>query len=107
MAASLVDVREVSVRPDEVRTYAALWQNAQKIAAWLVGRGLARGERFGLMMRNHPEFVEMLAAASITAGVAVLIDPRTRGDKLACTLRNGGCVGNVCFRALHPVRATR
>jgi crotonobetaine/carnitine-CoA ligase len=95
-------------RPDEVRTYADLWQNAQKIASWLVERGLARGERFALMMRNHPEFVETLAAASITAGVAVPIDPRTRGEKLAYTLRDSGCVGMVCadycLEALRPLR---
>ena len=95
-------------RPDEVRTYAALWLGAQKIAAWLVERRLARGDRFGLMMRNHPEFVETLAAASITGGVVVPIDPRTRGEKLAYTLRDSGCVGFVCadycLDALRPLR---
>jgi crotonobetaine/carnitine-CoA ligase len=97
-------------RPDEVRTYAALWQNAQRIAAWLIGRGLAHGECFGLMMRNHPEFVETLAAASITGTVVVPIDPRTRGEKLAYTLRDSGCIGFVgadyCLDALRPLRAT-
>jgi carnitine-CoA ligase len=95
-------------RADEVRTYARLWLNAQRIASWLVARRLLRGERFGLMMRNHPEFVETLAAASITAGVAVPIDPRTRGGKLAYTLRNSGCVGIVCADyCLEAVRAVR
>jgi crotonobetaine/carnitine-CoA ligase len=73
-----------------------------------VGRGLARGDRFGIMMRNHPEFVEALIAASITAGVAVPIDPRTRGEKLAYTLRNSGCVGIVCGDyCLAPLRMLR
>src|SRR5579871_3296846 len=75
-------------RPDEVRTYAALWLDAQRIASWLVRRGLARGERFGLVMRNHPEF----------------------GEKLAYTLRHSGCVGVVCadycLEALRAVRET-
>jgi len=93
---------------DEIRTYADLWRNAQRIASWLAGRGLARGERFGLMMRNHPEFVETLIAASITAAVAVPIDPRTRGEKLAYTLRNSGCVGIVCADyCLEPLRTLR
>lgn len=95
-------------RPDEVRTHADLWLNAQRIASWLVARGVARGERFGLMMRNHPESVETLIAASITAGVAVPIDPRTRGEKLAYTLRNSGCVGIVCADyCLEALRAMR
>jgi carnitine-CoA ligase len=82
--------------PDEVCTYARLHDNAQRVAAALIGHGLAPGERFGLMMRNHPEFVETMIAASITACVFVPIDPRTRGEKLAYMLRQSGCRGIVC-----------
>ena len=42
---------------DEVRTYADLARNADRIAAALVAYGMQRGDRFGLMMRNHPEYV--------------------------------------------------
>lgn len=95
-------------RPDEVRTYADLHANAQRIAGWLVARGLRRGERFGLMLRNHPEFVETLVAASTTACVAVPIDPRTRGEKLAYALRHSACRGIVCADyCLDAVRAVR
>lgn len=82
--------------PPEVRSYAELDRNAHRIAAALVARGLGRGERFGLMLRNHPEFVEAMIAASITGTVFVPIDPRTRGEKLAYTLRNSDCRGMVC-----------
>ncbi len=82
--------------PDEVRTYAILCENANRIAHALVQRGLRPGERFALMMRNHPEFVEAMIAASTTACVAVPIDPRTRGEKLAYTLRNAACRGAIC-----------
>ena len=83
-------------RPDEVRTYAALREHANRIAAALVRYGMAPGARFGLMMRNHPEFVETMIAASTTACVFVPIDPRTRGEKLAYMLRQSGCQGIVC-----------
>jgi crotonobetaine/carnitine-CoA ligase len=82
--------------PDEVRTYADLRANGHRLAAELIRRGLARGERFGLMLRNHPEFVEAMIAASISSTVFVPIDPRTRGEKLAYVLRNAGCRGVVC-----------
>ena len=82
--------------PDEVRTFAELHSNAQRLAAWLVARGMTRGERFALMMRNHPEFVEAMVAASITATVFVPIDPRTKGEKLAYYLENADCRGVVC-----------
>jgi crotonobetaine/carnitine-CoA ligase len=81
---------ECAGRPDEVRTFAELQERANRLAAWLVRSGLVRGDRFALMMRNHPEFAEAMIAASISATVFVPIDPRTRGDKLAYTLRNSG-----------------
>jgi crotonobetaine/carnitine-CoA ligase len=82
--------------PDEIRTYAELADRANHIASELIRRGLGRGDRFGLMMRNHPEFVETMAAASSTATVIVPIDPRSRGEKLAFFLRKAGCRGVIC-----------
>ena len=82
--------------PDEVRTFAALHANAHRLAAWLVARGMRRGDRFALAMRNHPEFVEAMIAASITGTVIVPVDPRTKGEKLAYYLANADCRGIVC-----------
>ena len=82
--------------PDEVRTYAQLQENANRIAAALVQKGLEPGERFALMMRNHPEYVETMIAASVTGTVFVPIDPRTRGEKLGYMLQNADCHGVVC-----------
>jgi crotonobetaine/carnitine-CoA ligase len=81
---------ECAGKADQVRTFAQLHQRANGLAAALIARGLGRGDRFALMMRNHPEFAEAMIAASISATVFVPIDPRTRGDKLAYTLRNSG-----------------
>jgi crotonobetaine/carnitine-CoA ligase len=83
-------------RADEVRTYADLQTNGNRIAAALIARGLAPGARFGLMMRNHPEFVETMIGASISGCVFVPIDPRTRGEKLAYMLRQSQCRGIIC-----------
>lgn len=85
--------------PDEVRSYADLAENANRIAADLVARGMRKGDRFAIMMRNHPEFVEAMIAASMAGCVFVPIDPRTRGDKLAFLLRNSGSRGVFCSDA--------
>jgi crotonobetaine/carnitine-CoA ligase len=82
--------------PDEVRTYADLQRNANCIAAQLVSYGMNKGDRFAIMMRNHPEFVEAMIAASITGCVFVPVDPRIRGDKLGYMLRNSGSRGVIC-----------
>ena len=96
--------------PPDVRTYADLLQNANRIAAALVERGLERGARFGLMMRNHPEFVETMIAASLSGCVYVPIDPRTRGEKLVHFLRHSNCRGLItadyCLPAVEEIRST-
>ena len=84
------------VRDDEIRSYADLLENGNRIAARLIDRGMQKGDRFALLMRNHPEFIETMIAASITGCVFVPIDPRARGDKLAYTLANSNCKGVVC-----------
>ncbi|MDE2014610.1 MAG: AMP-binding protein, partial [Alphaproteobacteria bacterium] len=81
---------------DEVRTYASLWIDANKLAAGLLVRGMNYGDRFAILMRNHPEFIELMIASSLLGLAFVPIDPRTRGDKLAFTLNNSGCRGIVC-----------
>jgi crotonobetaine/carnitine-CoA ligase len=81
---------------EEVRTYAQLWLNANRLAAGLLARGMGYGDRFAILMRNHPEFIELMIAASLTGLVFVPIDPRTRGAKLVYTLNNSGCRGVVC-----------
>lgn len=81
---------------DEVRTYSDLWANANKLAAGLLASGMNYGDRFAILIRNHPEFIELMIAASLTGLVFVPIDPRTRGAKLAYTLNNSGCRGIVC-----------
>ncbi len=93
---AVVTFEGAGVRNDEVRTYADLWMNGSRIAAGLIAHGMQRGDRFGLLMQNHPEFIECMVAASISGCVFVPVDPRTRGDKLAYTLRNSACRGIVC-----------
>jgi crotonobetaine/carnitine-CoA ligase len=84
---------ECGGKPDEHRSFGELFDRGRRLATVLIERGLGRGDRFGLMMRNHPEFVEAMIAASFSGTVFVPIDPRMRGEKLAYTLRNSGSRG--------------
>ena len=83
--------------PDEVRSYASLQTNANRLAAGLAAKGVGVGDRFAIMLRNHPEFVEGMIAASILGALLVPIDPPTRGEQPACveacrTAGNGAMV---------------
>lgn len=78
---------------EETRSYRELWDNGQKLAQWLARRGVGPGQRFALMMANHPEFVDLMVASSILGSVFVPIDPRTRGEKLRYMLDFAQCRG--------------
>ena len=80
-------------RPDEVVTYGMLATKAQKLAVTLHHRGLTRGTTFAVMMRNHPEFVYALVAASLLGAICVPVDPRARGEVLRAQLAHAECRG--------------
>ncbi len=80
----------------ETLTYRELWDNGQRLAKALGDLGMGKGDRFALLIQNHPEFVELMVASAILGTVFVPIDPRTKGEKLAYMLRDSGCRGVVC-----------
>ncbi len=92
----VVTFEGAGVRRDEVRTYAELFENGNRIAVDLIAKGMKPGDRFAILIQNHPEFIEMMIAASITACVFVPIDPRTRREKLAYTINNSSSKGIYC-----------
>lgn len=81
---------------EAVRSYTQLWDNAQRIAHALQAQGVQPGDRFALLMQNHPEFVEGMIAAGITGTAFVPIDPRTQGVKLKYMLDFAECRGVIC-----------
>ncbi|MAY34595.1 MAG: ATP-dependent acyl-CoA ligase [Spongiibacteraceae bacterium] len=80
----------------QIRTYQNLWDNGQRLANALVGAGMRRGDKFALLMQNHPEFVDAMVASSLIGSVFVPIDPRTDGDKLKYMIEFSGCKGVIC-----------
>jgi len=80
---------------DEIVTYGDLFQNGCKVARALSDAGIGRGDRFSVVMRNHPEFLYILFAASLTGSVMVPIDPRSKGSKLTYQIKDSGSRGVI------------
>jgi crotonobetaine/carnitine-CoA ligase len=78
---------------DEAITYGMLVTNGHKLAVALQRQGITHGVTCGVIMRNHPEFVYALVAASLLGAVLVPIDPRTRGEALRRQLAHAACQG--------------
>ncbi len=68
---------------EDILTYADLYEKSNRFAAYLKRLGLGKGDTFGLFMRNHPELIYALLGGTYIGAIAVHIDPRSRGDKLA------------------------
>jgi len=88
--------------PEEVLTYRELFENSCRLAHALLKKGIGQGDTFAVIMRNHPEFVYGLLAASMTGAVMVPIDPRSKGEKLQYQLADSGSRGVIFTSDLAP-----
>jgi len=84
--------------PDEVLTYSDLVLKGNRLARAMERMGIGRGDSFSVVMRNHPEVVLSMYAASVLGAVLVPIDPRSKGEKLRYQIRDSGSKG-VIFAA--------
>jgi len=67
----------------EVRlNYRDIYENSNKIARLLLDNGIGSGDTFAVYMKNYPEFVYALIAASTIGAIMVPVDPRTIGERL-------------------------
>jgi len=80
----------------ERRSFCALYSNGNALAAFLVEKGMLKGDRFAVVLQNQPENVEALIAASIAGCVLVSVDPRSKADRLAYILNQSNCRGVIC-----------
>lgn len=92
---ALGDYPAVALGTETVHDYAALARRAAGLAGGLHGLGLAPGDRVALVMKNGPEYVELLFAAWQAGLVAVPINARLHPDEFAYILDHSGA--RVCF----------
>jgi len=104
----MLTIEGAGLRPDEVRSYRQLWDNARRLAQVMLDLGIQPGERMALLMANHAEFVEAMVAASIVGAAVVPIDARTKGDKLHFLLASSQCsaafAADYALSHLQPLR---
>lgn len=84
--ATFVEILPNGSLRDERRSFAALHDRGRRLAALLQQLGVRPGDRFALIMQNHPEFLEAMVAAACLGATFVPLDPRSVGEKLAYML---------------------
>ncbi len=63
-------------------TYDELWQRSMQVARSLVGLGLGKGERVGILMTNRLEWVSSCFGISMAGGVAVGLSTFSTAEEL-------------------------
>ena len=79
---------EYDTQGDESLSYSQLFMNASRLASWLLEKGVAKGDRVAVFMRNYPEFLYAIFGSNIIGAIWVALDPRLVGESLAYQIRD-------------------
>jgi acyl-CoA synthetase (AMP-forming)/AMP-acid ligase II len=82
--------KEFIVYRDERRSFADIYAEAIRVAACLQQRGIAKGDRVAIAMRNYPEWITSLVACLHLGAVAVPMNAWWQADELAYGLKDSG-----------------
>ncbi len=91
------------VAGDERLTFGEVYAQAGRIAQWLVGEGVGRGDRIGIAMRNSPSWIALYMGILMAGGTAVLLNGWWQSEEFAAALTEVEC--SIVFAC--PPRARR
>ena len=80
---------------DRVASYTALANRAARIAAWLAGRGIGRGDRVGLLLNNRLEWVESFFGAAMLGAEIVAFSTWSSRDELDYLIGDSGIAAMI------------
>ncbi|WP_235538506.1 class I adenylate-forming enzyme family protein [Sphingomonas sp. Root710] len=83
--------RPLVITDEEVLTYADVTLLSVALAAGLKARGIAKGERVGLIMANDPLTVPLMFAIWRAGAIAVPLNTLYRPDEIRFALAEAGC----------------
>ena len=79
------------VAGDERLTFAQVHGQAMRVAHGLVARGIGRGDRVGIAMRNSPSWIATYMGVLIAGGVATLLNGWWQADEMAAAVGEVQC----------------
>ena len=88
--------REFVVYEDERVTYGAWYRAVATLAHALQERGVKKGDRVALAMRNLPEWPVAFFAAAVTGAIVVPLNAWWTGEELAFGLADSGAAVLIC-----------
>jgi acyl-CoA synthetase (AMP-forming)/AMP-acid ligase II len=84
---------------DTELAWAALDERANRLATYLLGRGLRPGERVAVLARNTLEWPEIIFGLAKAGLVVVPVNVRLAAEEVAYVLEDSGCRGAIVHTA--------
>jgi amino acid adenylation domain-containing protein len=102
-AARLPD-KTALVFDDTPYTYSEIYRRSRNLAAFLINKGLKRGDRVGVYLGNSPEAAVSIFGVLEAGGCFVVINPTIKEEKLTHILKNSGArflIADISKRPIH------
>ncbi len=84
-------------------TFAQVWRAARKVARLLQERGIARGDRVGILAPNSPEYAVAFYSTLLAGGAATTLNPLYREREVEYQLNDSGAVALFHSRSHAPL----
>ncbi|MEO1041809.1 MAG: class I adenylate-forming enzyme family protein [Pseudomonadota bacterium] len=75
---------------DERYTFAEVWKRSNAVAAALQNKGIEKGDRVVIAMRNYPEWIFSFIGTELAGGIAVPLNAWWQGAELADAIADAG-----------------
>jgi acyl-CoA synthetase (AMP-forming)/AMP-acid ligase II len=69
-------------------TYGELFDQAKRVAGWLNGKGIRKGDRIAILAKNDPQFFPLLGGIAVTGAIMVPINFRLSAEEIGYNLTN-------------------
>lgn len=86
--AKLFKTKTAVLTDGEKITYGELFSQANAVAGWLKARGIKKGDRIGVLAKNHAYYFPLMGAIASCGAILVAINFRLSSDEIKYNLAN-------------------
>src|SRR5512139_1827781 len=73
---------------NEKVNYSELFDQANKVAGWLKGKGVRKGDRVAILAKNYPQFFPLMGGIAARGAIMVPINFRLSAEEIGYNLTN-------------------
>ncbi len=80
---------QIAIQSDNQKTtYGELFDQANRVAGWLNGKGIRKGDRVAILAKNYPQFFSLMGGIASAGAIMVPINFRLSADEIGYNLTN-------------------